>query len=293
MHNLPLVSICIPTYNGQQFIAEALDSALSQTYQNLEIIVSDDASIDNTLSIIKSYTSKTQIPIHIYNHKPNGIGDNWNNCMCKAKGAYIKFLFQDDIIAPTCIEEMVNILEHYPNVGLVASKRDFLIDSLQSSESANKWIEVFGDLQRTLNLKIENNISIIDNSLLKSENFLKTPRNKIGEPSAVLFRSSLINKIGLFDNSLKQILDCEYWYRILMHCNIAILHKNLMSFRLHSNQATKVNSENEVSDHHAYNRVLYKVYLPYLHPEIRKRLLRKYNLFYKIYYWTLDRIKVK
>ena len=73
MHNSPLVSICIPTYNGQQFIAEAISSALAQTYKNLEIIVSDDASKDDTLSIIKNHTSKTQIPIHIFNHKPIGI----------------------------------------------------------------------------------------------------------------------------------------------------------------------------------------------------------------------------
>ena len=106
---IPLVSICIPTYNGAKFIKEAMDSAIAQTYANLEIIVSDDASKDGTLSIIESYKNKTLIPIHIYNHNPEGIGANWNHSVSKAQGDYIKFLFQDDILEPTCIERMMQL----------------------------------------------------------------------------------------------------------------------------------------------------------------------------------------
>ena len=293
MHNSPLVSICIPTYNGQQFIAEAISSALAQTYKNLEINVSDDASKDDTLSIIKNYTSKTQIPIHIFNHKPNGIGANWNNCLLKANGKYIKFLFQDDVLSPTCVEEMVEVLETNPHIGLVTSKRDFIVDKAHASKEVETWIETCGNLQRTLDLKVENNISIIDKSLLKSAEFLNPPRNKVGEPSIVMFRKDLVDKIGLFDENLKQILDCEYWYRILKYKDIAVIHKNLASFRLHANQATNVNNQNAITDYHAYNKILYSQYLKLLHPEVQKRLLRKYNLFYKVYYWVVDKFKSK
>ena len=293
MHNSPLVSICIPTYNGQQFIAEAISSALAQTYKNLEIIVSDDASKDDTLSIIKNHTSKTQIPIHIFNHKPNGIGSNWNNCLFKANGKYIKFLFQDDVLSPTCVEEMVEVLETNPHIGLVTSKRDFIVDKAHASKEVETWIETCGNLQRTLDLKVENNISIIDKSLLKSAEFLNPPRNKVGEPSIVMFRKDLVDKIGLFDENLKQILDCEYWYRILKYKDIAVIHKNLASFRLHANQATNVNNQNAITDYHAYNKILYSQYLKLLHPEVQKRLLRKYNLFYKVYYWVVDKFKSK
>ena len=86
----PLVSICIPTYNGAKFIAEAMDSAIKQTYSNLEIVVSDDDSKDETLSIIEAYKTKTSIPVSIYNHEPNGIGANWNNCLNKSKGDYVR-----------------------------------------------------------------------------------------------------------------------------------------------------------------------------------------------------------
>ena len=106
---MPLVSICIPTCNGFQFIGEALLSAVNQSYPNLEIIVSDDHSRDDTLKIINEFESKTAIPFHIYNHKPDGIGSNWNYCAQKANGEYIKFLFQDDTLEPDCIEKMMQV----------------------------------------------------------------------------------------------------------------------------------------------------------------------------------------
>ena len=82
--NKPLVSICIPTFNGEAYLEECLHSAINQTYKNIEIIVSDDASKDRTLQIINEITSKTDIPIFIFKHQPNGIGANWNNCIKNA-----------------------------------------------------------------------------------------------------------------------------------------------------------------------------------------------------------------
>ena len=85
-----LVSICIPTYNGEAYLAEALQSAIAQTYRPLEIIVSDDASKDRTLDIVKEFQTKTDIPFYVYHHQPAGIGANWNNCVSHANGEYIK-----------------------------------------------------------------------------------------------------------------------------------------------------------------------------------------------------------
>ena len=65
----PLVSICIPTYNGSAYIAEAMQSAIVQSYPHLEIVVSDDASTDATLAIIDTFRAKTSIPIHIHPHQ--------------------------------------------------------------------------------------------------------------------------------------------------------------------------------------------------------------------------------
>lgn len=185
-----LVSICIPTYNGAKFIAEAMDSALCQTYEHLEIIVSDDASKDATLEIIEAYKAKTNIPISIYLHEPNGIGANWNHCIKQAKGKYIKFLFQDDVLLPNCIEKMVRVLENDYTVGLVASKRDFIVETPFVSGSTEKFIQEYNDLQKALQLPLKDGLRIIDKSLFKSNLFFKSPLNKVWRTSCCFISES-------------------------------------------------------------------------------------------------------
>lgn len=273
----PLVSICIPTFNGAQFITKALDSAISQTYTNLEIIISDDASSDATLVIIESYKSKTTIPINIYNHKPKGIGANWNNSIKKANGTYLKFLFQDDVLYPTCISEMVKVLENNKKVGLVACKREIIIDNSYLNDVTEKWIEKYGDLQEHLNLPIVDGIQYLDKSIFKSNFFFTKPLNKIGEPTVLLFRKNIVNDIGFFKENLFQILDFEFCNRVLIKYKIAILNKKLVGFRLHSNQATNFNNNNVKSDLLKYDSLMYNQYFYLLNRNMQLKLLKKNN----------------
>jgi glycosyltransferase involved in cell wall biosynthesis len=122
--NLPLVSICIPSYNGEEFLSDALQSALSQSYPNIEILVSDDGSSDQTLSIANAVRERSRFEFSILQHDRFGLVENWNFCIKNAKGKYIKFLFQDDVLQPNCISEMVALAEQDAEIGLVFSKRD-------------------------------------------------------------------------------------------------------------------------------------------------------------------------
>ncbi|WP_179335370.1 glycosyltransferase family 2 protein [Winogradskyella costae] len=273
--NFPLVSICIPTFNGAKFIAEAMQSAIDQDYPNLEIIISDDASKDDTLTITENFKKQTAIPIKIYPHKPNGIGSNWNYSITKAAGEYIKFLFQDDVLMPNCISSMVEVMENNPKLGMVASKREFLIEDTFLNETIKKWIEKFSDLQRGLNFKSENNIQIIDHTLFCSNQFLRSPLNKIGEPCVIMFKKGILEKIGYYREDLKQILDYEFCYRLLKTQPIAIINENLVKFRLHQNQATNVNRHSGTDDYKKYNKILLREYFWYLNTNTRIRLLKK------------------
>lgn len=277
-----LVSICIPTFNGAQFIAEAMDSAINQTYPNLEIIVSDDKSKDDTLKIIEAYRDITNIPIHIYHHKPNGIGANWNNCIQKAKGEYIKFLFQDDILKPNCIEKMVDVLENDQEIMLVGSKRNILVEENFKSEKTRLWVEKYGDLQDSLKLKYTDGKCIIDKNILKLDNYFEEPLNKIGEPTVILFRKDIIYEIGFYREDLFQILDFEFCNRVLMKYKIAILDKKLVKFRLHSNQATNFNSINSSSDFLKYEDLIYNKYFYLLNKGMQWKLLKKNNYLIKL-----------
>lgn len=272
--SLPLVSICIPTYNGERFIAEAMDSAIAQTYGNLEVVVSDDASTDATLSIIETYKTKTDIPIQVYNHKPNGIGANWNHSIKKANGTYIKFLFQDDVLHPDCISEMIAVFNQNPNIGLVACKRNFIVEGEQNP-TIKEWIDKYKNLQ--IQFESENKLTLVDKELFSRKDFLQSPMNKIGEPPTVMFRKNIIKEVGYFDESLKQILDYVFYYRILKIRPVAIINKSLVSFRIHENQTTNVNRSKDISDYQKYKRILYKEFLNLLHLSHKKKLVLKYS----------------
>ncbi|MGI2130657.1 glycosyltransferase family 2 protein [Shewanella baltica] len=101
----PLVSVFIPSYNNAHFIAECLNSVIAQTYQNIEIVVSDDNSSDNTLDVLDSYKDS----IRLYKNSVNlGMVDNYNKSTVLCKADYIFFLDSDDFIDSQCIEIMMN-----------------------------------------------------------------------------------------------------------------------------------------------------------------------------------------
>lgn len=288
-----LVSICIPTYNGSQFIAEAMDSALLQTYPNLEIVISDDDSVDNTLEIVESYRAKTPIPIHIHHHVPHGIGANWNYSIDMANGEYIKFLFQDDVLMPKCISEMVKLMETDKSIAIVASKRDFIVEPSFLNKETARWIENMKDLQYTLNLDYSDGIAYLDNQLFSSDEFFVSPLNKVGEPTTILFRKNLINSIGYFREDLKQVLDYEFCYRVLNKDRIAIIEEPLVKFRLHNLQTTVKNKDNAIFslDHARMERIIYNQYFKYLSPYKKKVLSRKYNKFVGFFYDSVDIVR--
>ncbi|MFD2542033.1 glycosyltransferase family 2 protein [Lacinutrix gracilariae] len=280
----PLVSICIPTYNGEAFIAEAMQSAIAQTYPNLEIIVSDDASKDNTISIIKSFKAQTKIPIHIYNHEPNGIGANWNHSVRKANGAYIKFLFQDDALTPDCITKMMP-LAIQPNVGLVYSKRDFIYETL--TPKIKDFIAYYGNAHTTWqDVKVTPGI-LSGRAYLKDRQLLNSPKNKIGEPTNVLLNKSCFENVGYFNEVLQQALDSDYWYRVMAYYDVGFVDASLARFRLHDKQASSVNKKREIPDKDLMYKQYYTHIFKYLHPKNKRKLLKLYHPLFK----TLAQIK--
>ena len=117
----PLVSVCIPTFNGAEFIRQTLDSILCQTYKNLEIIIRDDCSADNTVEILYSFVDN-RIKIEIASENTGGT-QNWNNVTSEIKGKYLKVVCQDDILDQNCIEKEVHTIETNPAASFCWSRR--------------------------------------------------------------------------------------------------------------------------------------------------------------------------
>ncbi|RED48371.1 glycosyltransferase family 2 protein [Seonamhaeicola aphaedonensis] len=275
----PLVSICIPTYNGETYIAKALESAIAQTYTNLEIVVSDDASTDNTLQIVATFKEKTAIPIKVYQHTPAGIGANWNHCVKQAQGNYIKFLFQDDVLEPHCIEIMMDLALKNPKVGLVYCKRSFLYNHLTSK--IQEFVAYYGNLHTYWqDIKVEQGV-LHGKSYLKDRQFLNSPKNKIGEPTAVLLKRACFDKVGYFNKALKQTLDCEFWYRVMKYYDMGFVNEALVKFRLHDAQASAINKQRPIPDKALLYKQYYKHLFWYLHPKNQLKLLKLYHPVFK------------
>lgn len=271
----PLVSICIPTYNGEAYLEDCINSALAQTYKNIELIISDDASKDKTLEILNTIKTNTEIPIHVFNHSPNGIGANWNNCIKHANGDYIKFLFQDDVLSSNCIEKQMDLMLVEDNVAMVYAKRNFIYN--KQTDAILEFERVYGNLHHYWS-GLEISEGILDGRFyLKDKNFLNAPKNKIGEPTSVLLDKRCFEKVGYFNEDLKQALDCEFWSRLMAHYKIGFVDEYLSSFRLHDAQASAVNKSEKINETEDLYNIYYNTLLPYLHKDCKRKLKKRFH----------------
>jgi glycosyltransferase involved in cell wall biosynthesis len=122
----PLVSILMPAYNCENFVNQAIDSILNQTYENWELLISDDASTDNTKKIIDTYSDKRIKRFH--NEANLGYLQTWNKIIQLAAGEYITFQDADDYSSLNRVEKLVNTLNKNQDFGLVGSNCKFITD---------------------------------------------------------------------------------------------------------------------------------------------------------------------
>jgi glycosyltransferase involved in cell wall biosynthesis len=135
---LPLVTIGMPTYNrANRYLREALESALAQTYPNLEIVVSDNGSTDNTESVVRSYADPR---ISYYRQQPPVIpNDNFNFCLQQAKGVYFLMLHDDDMIDPDFIDTCMRAANYDEHLGIIRTgTRVINVDGTVIDEGPNR-----------------------------------------------------------------------------------------------------------------------------------------------------------
>lgn len=218
-----LVSICIPTYNGAAHIRETIDSVLSQSYKNIEIIINDDGSSDDTLEIVRSFNDKR---IKIYeNEKNRGLPGNWNEAVKRAAGEFTKVLCQDDILAPDSIRYQAEALNN-ENVSCV----------IGNSVVINSIGETVMKRERFKSDKLISGLKYARRSLLG--------RNIYSEPPNLLYRTELFYRYGGYDETLKYTPDWDFAMRISLEGNICCLSKNIMSFRIsEGSETTRLSKE--------------------------------------------------
>lgn len=237
----PLVSICIPTYNGAQYLRQCLDSVLSQSLSNFEVIIVDDQSSDETWNMISRYAEQDS-RIRLFRNSNNlGLVGNWNQCLDLAKGDWIKFVFQDDFITFDCIEKMINAST--TNLApFSVCQREFVFEGV-----SNSIIELY-----KRSIEATNKINLPDKRKLSAEDFCNiliphSTQNFIGEPTSVLFHKDMIKRYGRFNSELIQICDLEYWARIACNEGLLFIPETLAYFRVHESSATFLNEKRSYS----------------------------------------------
>ena len=234
-----LVSVIIPSYNHEKYIKDCIESVLNQTYKNIEVLVEDDCSTDNTREIIKSI--KDERLKKIFSKKNKGAVDTMNDLTKKCNGKYIAIIGSDDIWYPNKIEEQVKAFKNNPKLGAVFTKMD-LID-----ENGNKY----PDDDPTYNIFNNNNMSSSKRLRLFYEK-----GNHLCHPTSMISRKA-IEDVGPYNKAFRQLHDYEYWTRLLQKYEIYIIPKKLICYRKEINGSKSISSSTTKNLTQMYNELFY------------------------------------
>ena len=214
------VSVCLPTYNGERFIKEALDSVIGQTYRDFELLVVDDGSTDRTLDIVQSL-SDPRIQLH-RNPTRLGIPANWNRCLELAAGEFVCVFHQDDVMLPENLERKVQLLSADETVGFVHSAVETLAEESAPSAFAD-WIE-----------------AATDDTVWDGPEYFRTlllNGNRVCAPTVLARRSALLEQGG-FDPDLGFACDYAMWLRLCLTYRVGFLARPLVRYRWHGGNAS-------------------------------------------------------
>ena len=212
-------SIVIPTYNGADFIEQALQSALAQTRPADEIVISDDNSTDTTLEICQKYANR--IKIYSNPRGPSGFVDGWNNAIAKATSEYISILHQDDVLAPTFLAEIEKALHIYPDVKhlfVPCNNIDATNHILQEPDYCS------GEIKR-----------YTGREYVKAYQTIGHPHIHRC-PGVVTHRS--IFSLCQYREEAGHIADDDFFYRVGQYTDVVGILKPLASYRLHNKSET-------------------------------------------------------
>lgn len=217
----PKISVCIPVRNGGKYLNIAIDSVLRQTYTQYELIVIDNASSDDTAQLVEQFATKNS-KIKLFKHEKNiGLIENFNACLYKATGEYIKFLCADDVLMPNCLEQMLCAFEANKSASLVTVGRLLV----------NQQDDVLALKNYSKDEVLVGGKEAINRCLFGT--------NSIGEPSATMFRRRALEE-G-FDVNLPHLVDLEMWFRLLEQGDLVSIPQPLCSIRRHELQMTRHN----------------------------------------------------
>ena len=208
----PLVSVIIATHNRAHVISQAIESVLSQTFEDYEIIVVDDGSSDGTAGLLRErYAEKV---VYISKETNAGLSAARNTGIQAARGRYVAILDDDDLWLPEKLEMQIGLMEEKPSLGLVYC----------NSFTVNEHDEVLGEIKGTQK-------GAIFDEVLSS--------NCLGPPSGILLQKKVFAETGYFDENLTALEDWDLWIRVSQCYEIDFVDQPLVRYRVHSDNMSR------------------------------------------------------
>tara|TARA_B100000963_G_scaffold78022_1_gene66044 strand:+ start:12974 stop:13978 length:1005 start_codon:yes stop_codon:yes gene_type:complete len=229
MNNSPMISVVMPVFNAEKYLAQAIDSILNQTFQDFEFIIINDGSYDGSNEILRQYQRQDN-RIKILDKKNGGISEALNDGILISNGKYIARMDADDISLPTRFEIQLNFMEANPDIGVCGT-----------------WIEKFGENYKNHILKYPTNDSFSKVKLLFSVSF--------AHPT-VMMQSKIIKKHNLKYNNQYGIEDYKFWLDIAKFTKFASIPKVLLKYRHLESSYSKEQERNYEKIYFEYKRVL-------------------------------------
>lgn len=200
--NSYLVSILIPLYNSEKYISETIDSCLNQIYENIEIIIVDDGSTDNSLTIVKEYEKRYK-NIKVYTQKNSGAQKARNLAFEKSKGLYIQYLDADDLLSQDKISTQIALAKEHGNMNVYTTK------FIRFEENIDEVQYIRREIDRSFDSGIDWLVSSWSGSGMGQTSIWLTPRE-------------LIERAGSWDESLSKNQDGEFFCRVLINTDKVI-----------------------------------------------------------------------
>lgn len=257
----PLVSVIVITYNNSKFVAETLESARSQTYQNIELIITDDCSTDDTIEICQNWIGKnknrfTSTEI-IISDKNTGIPANCNRGVHVARGEWIKIIAGDDLFKMDAVESVIKYVNQNPHIRALDSNVSILNSNLSEPEEfLNKKRMLFFDNKADASYQLK----LLANNLFGQ---------RIISTLGVFLKRDLIIESGGFDEKYKLLEDTPMWCRILKSGEKFYLFDHYtVKYRIHKDSVSfndKTKSDCVLSGFEiTLNEFVWNYFFPYL-----------------------------
>jgi len=213
-----LVSVVIPIYNSEKYLEECLNSIISQTFQNIEIIAVDDGSTDLSLEILKKFSDR----VNVISQKNNGLASALNLGMSKMKGRWFKWFSPDDVMYPYTIETLVDEAKKYSDDTIIYSNWNVIDD-------VGNTLREFHESDYNELSEFDYNIRLLDGQQINV--------------NSTLIPSSLFDKCSIRELDDPVAIDYDFFLcSALLHgVKFHLISKSLVKYRIHSDQLSHKN----------------------------------------------------